>query len=138
MNSDNGRHWVVDYYTSAAGSTLLFVTSDASGVVTLLDTITTAVESADGGLDLALHPDFSLCDSLERLVLRCRSRSRGKSVIQTGLRSLEWRNSVQGWADTCELLRPLLRTSGHQYLTSAPPDKVIVEVSRGEQLGRSG
>ena len=137
MSFDNGCHWVVDYYTSTAGSTLLFVTSHASGVVTLLDTITTVVESADGGLDLALHPDFSLCDSLERLVLRCTSHSRGKSVIQTEPRSFEWRNSVQGWDDTCEMLQPLLRTSGHQYLTSAPRDKVIVEVSRGEQLRRS-
>jgi hypothetical protein len=125
-----------DFYEGAYGPSILLVLTSREAVAWLRSVFDDLARGSIGAvLRLDTQPRVEIGAALTALQLRRVEATPDRHLVQARDGSFTWSCTADEWQTASLLLEPLLKQSGHQYLTSETDDDAIIEVSYGEDHG---
>jgi hypothetical protein len=126
-----------EYGIGADGPTIILVLTSRYAASWLKGVLLGMVGS-DGSLDLLSEPGVRLKGVGKLELVRCAEDGRGRLGRTRRTADFVWSCSDEDWQAAAELLQSFVEgATGHQYLTSSAWDDAVIEVSYGEQAGRT-
>jgi hypothetical protein len=120
----------------AFGPTILLTPRSHDGVERLRVLFALLAASNPGiVVNLVEEAGFDLGASIWSLRLQVTDSRPIKHLVRGKDGGFTWSGTSDDWETASLLVEPLLRQSGHQYLTDEAMDDAIVEVSYGEHQG---
>ena len=122
-----------DYGQGAYAPTIRLTARQPEGI-DLLRSVFDALGQAEPGETRQLNdePGVELGAAIYALRLRVTATTPQPHLVRDGSGGFEWSCTAEEWRTASDLLEPLTRQRGHQYLTSEVEDHALVEVSAGE------
>lgn len=125
-----------DFYQSAYGPSILLVLTSREAVAWLRSLFEHLAGTSIGAVfRLDTQPRVEIGAALTALELRRVDATPTRHLVQASNGTFMWSCTADEWETASLILEPLLKQSGHQYLTSETDDDAIIEVSYGEDHG---
>jgi len=125
-----------DFYEGAYGPSILLVLTSREAVAWLRSIFDDLARASIGAVfRLDSQPRVAIGAALTALELRRVEDTPTRHLVQAPDGTFTWSCTADEWQTASLMLEPLLKQSGHQYLTSETDDDATIEVSYGEDHG---